>query len=196
MSTSTQTVVFTDLANYTANVARSDREGLRRILLEHEELVTPVVNRYGGRIVKNLGDSFLILFPSATDAVRAALDIQHLVMNSGGLSIRLAMTTGDVEAIDGDAFGECVNLAARILSKAPAGEIWFGAGTWICMNTAEIPWDPVGRFRLKGIPGDQLPGFRGRGPGRTRARGGWWHGGRSGGIPSWGRGHLDRWDLA
>jgi len=143
------------LANYTANVARSDREGLRRILLEHEELVTPVVNRYGGRIVKNLGDSFLILFPSATDAVRAALDIQHLVMNSGGLSIRLAMTTGDVEAIDGDAFGECVNLAARILSKAPAGEIWFGAGTWICMNTAEIPWDPVGRFRLKGIPGDQ-----------------------------------------
>ena len=74
MSTKTRTVVFTDLANYTAKVARSDREGLRRILLEHEEIVTPVVNRYGGRIVKNLGDSFLILFDSATDAVRAALE--------------------------------------------------------------------------------------------------------------------------
>lgn len=155
MSTKTRTVVFTDLANYTAKVARSDREGLRRILNEHEEMVAPVVGRYGGRIVKNLGDSYLILFESATDAVRAALDIQHVVMAKGAIAIRLAMTTGDVEEIDGDAFGECVNLAARILSKAPEHEIWFGMGTWVCMNTAEIPWEPVGRFSLKGIPGEQ-----------------------------------------
>ena len=105
MSTRTQTVVFTDLANYTAKVSRTDREGLRRILAEHEESVKPVVERYGGRIVKNLGDSYLILFDSATDAVRAALDIQHLVMSQGEIAIRLGMTTGDVEAIDGDAFG-------------------------------------------------------------------------------------------
>jgi class 3 adenylate cyclase len=155
LSTVTRTVVFTDLANYTAKVARSDREGLRKILLDHEELVTPVVKRYGGRIVKNLGDSFLILFESATDGVRAALDVQHIVMQKGAIAIRLAMTTGDIEEISGDAFGECVNLAARILSKAPEEEIWFGMGTWTCMNTAEIPWEPVGRFRFKGIPGEQ-----------------------------------------
>ena len=38
------------------------------------------------------------------------------------LSGRLAMTTGDVEEIEGDAFGEAVNLAARILAQTPAGE--------------------------------------------------------------------------
>lgn len=155
MGTATRTVVFTDLANYTAKVARSDREGLRRILQEHEALVSPVVQRYGGRVVKNLGDSFLCLFPAATDALRAALEVQDLVSSGGGIQIRLAMTTGDVEEIDGDAFGESVNLAARILSKTPAGEIWFGQGTRACMNAAEIPWESVGRFRLKGIPGDQ-----------------------------------------
>src|SRR5690606_17230531 len=122
---------------------------------EHEALVSPIVTRYGGRVVKNLGDSFLILFDSATDALRAALDVQHTVTDSGGNPIRLAMTTGDVEEIDGDAFGECVNLAARILSKAPASEIWFGKGTHVCMNQAEIPWESVGRYRLKGIPGEQ-----------------------------------------
>ena len=155
MGTVTRTVVFTDLANYTAKVSRMDREGLRRILAEHEGLVSPVVNKYGGRIVKNLGDSFMCLFPAATDACRFALDVQEIVMAEGSIAIRLAMTTGDVEEIDGDAFGEAANLASRILGKAPASEIWFGPGTFACMNQAEIPWEPVGRFRFKGLSGEQ-----------------------------------------
>jgi hypothetical protein len=148
-------VVFTDLANYTAKVSRTDREGLHKILREHEELVTPVVERNGGRVVKNLGDSFMCLFLAATDALRAALDIQDLVGVNPQVSIRLGMTTGDVEEIEGDAFGEAVNLASRILSKTPAGEVWFGPGTRVCMNAAETPWESVGRFQLKGLPGDK-----------------------------------------
>lgn len=155
MPTTTRTVVFTDLQNFTAKVAGTDREGLHRILKAHEDLVTPIVKRHHGRVVKNLGDSFMCLFPSATDSLRAAIDIQEMVMAHGGQSIRIGMTTGDVEELDGDAFGESVNLAARILSKTPATEIWFGTGTLLCMNEAEIPWEPVGRFRLKGIPGEQ-----------------------------------------
>ena len=155
MGTVTRTVVFTDLANYTAQVSNTDREGLRQILQDHEGLVAPIVQKNGGRVVKNLGDSFMCLFNAATDALRAALDVQDLVMRKGGISIRLAMTTGDVEEIEGDAFGESVNLAARILGKTPAGEVWFGPGTRVCMNVSEIPWETVGRFRLKGLPGEK-----------------------------------------
>ena len=153
--TKTRTVLFTDLANYTAKVSRMDREGIRRILAEHENLVRPIVERQGGRIIKNIGDSFLCMLDSATEGLRAALDIQHQTHATGGHTIRVAMTTGDVEEIDGDVFGECVNLSARILGKAPGGEIWFGQGSRECMNDSEIPWESVGRFRLKGIPGDQ-----------------------------------------
>lgn len=154
MGTVTRTVLFTDLADFTAAVSRSDREGLRRILSEHETLVAPIARRYRGRIVKNLGDSFLCLFDSATDAVRAGLEMQELVRGTEGTSMRVAMTTGDVEDIEGDAFGDAVNLAARILRKTPAGEVWFGVATHACMNAAEIPWEPVGRFRMKGIAGE------------------------------------------
>lgn len=154
MGTQTRTVMFTDMADYTAQVSRSDREGLRKLITEHEELVSPIVRRYHGRVVKNLGDSFMCLFESATDALRATLDIQDFVVASGGITIRIGMTTGDVEEIDGDAFGDAVNQAARILSKAPAGEIWFGPGTRVCMNAAEIPWENVARLKLKGIAGD------------------------------------------
>lgn len=156
MGTVTRTVAFTDLANYTQKVSRTDREGLRKILTEHEALVQPIVERHGGRIVKNLGDSFMVLFTAATDGLRAALEIQDmLVSGQNGIAIRLAMTTGDVEEIEGDAFGESVNFAARILAQTPSGEVWFGPGTRVCMNAAEIPWESVGRFRLKGIPGEK-----------------------------------------
>lgn len=165
MSTLTRTVLFTDLADYTDKVSRADRTGLHKILSEHEQMVRPIVERYGGQVAKNIGDSFLCLFPSATDAARAAMDIHEAARRHEGIPIRLAMTTGDVEEIDGDAFGETVNIAARILEKTPAGEIWFGVGTRVCMNDAEIPWEGVGRFGLKGIPEEQkcyriVPGHR------------------------------------
>ncbi len=152
--TVTRTVAFTDLSDYTAAVARSNREELRRLLADHEALVAPIAERHGGRIVKNLGDSFMVIFDAATDAVRAALQIQEMVRDSA-ISIRVALETGDVEAIEGDAFGAAVNFAARILAKAPSDEIWFGPGTRQCMNASEIPWESVGRFRLKGIPGER-----------------------------------------
>jgi class 3 adenylate cyclase len=157
--------MFTDLADYTAKVSKTDRAGLRKILLEHEELVSPIVQRYHGEVVKNLGDSFMCLFDAATDALRACLEIQDLVRSGKGFSLRIGLTTGDVEEIAGDAFGESVNLAARILSKTPAGEVWFSGTTRACMNSAEIPWEGVGRFRFKGIADEidvsrAVPGHR------------------------------------
>jgi class 3 adenylate cyclase len=154
VATKTLTVVFTDLANYTASTRRADREGLRNLIATHEKLVPPVLERYGGRVVKNLGDSYMALFPAATDAVRACLELVETIPNGGQFSIRAGLATGDVEEIDGDAFGDAVNLASRILSKAPDTEVWFSQATLLCMNQSEIAWETVGRYQLKGIPGE------------------------------------------
>lgn len=154
LSTATRTVLFTDLADYTGRVSRSDREGLRKILADHEQVVRPVVEARGGRIVKNLGDSFLCVFDSATDALHAAREI-FIELGSKGDEIRIALTTGDVEEIDGDVFGSAVNVAARILDLTPAGQCWFGLGARLCMHETELPWEPVGRFALRGIPEEQ-----------------------------------------
>lgn len=154
MGSRTRTVLFTDMADYTATVARSDRAALVKLLVRHEEAVAPVVQRYHGRVVKNLGDSFMCLFDAATDALRAAVELQTQLAQSGDITVRVAATTGDVEEIDGDAFGEPVNLAARILARTPAGEVWFGPGTRACMNPSEIAWEAIGRFSLKGIVGE------------------------------------------
>lgn len=154
MSTHTRTVVFTDLANYTARVGGADREALRRLIAEHEKAVTPVIQKHNGRVIKNLGDSFMAIFGAATDAVRAGVELVDSVSIDGTFTLRVSMATGDVEEIDGDAFGDAVNLSSRINSKTPAGQVWLSEATFMCMNQSEVPWEPAGRFSLKGIVGE------------------------------------------
>lgn len=154
--TRTRSVVFTDMADYTRSVASADRQGLRNLLTQHQQFVQPVLTGRGGRVVKNIGDSFMALFESATDAVRACLDLVEAHAPGGGspVTFRASIATGDVEETENDAFGETVNLAARINARTPAGEVWLSPGTWYCMNQAEIPWESTGRHALKGIPGE------------------------------------------
>jgi len=152
----TRSVVFTDMADYTKSVASADREGLRNILSAHQKYVEPVLTGRGGRVVKNIGDSFMALFETATDAVRASLDLveAHAPGGPSGVVFRASIATGDVEEAENDAFGEPVNLSARINARTGPGEVWFSAGTMHCMNQAEIPWESTGRHVLKGIPGE------------------------------------------
>ena len=156
LRTRTQTVVFTDMADYTKSVVNSDREALRQLLAQHQAMVEPVLLNRGGRIVKGIGDSFMALFDSATDAVRACLDLVEAHAPGAGTNVtfRASCATGDVEETSNDAFGETVNLSSRINGRTPAGEVWVSSGTWHCMNQPEIPWESTGRHQLKGIPGD------------------------------------------
>ena len=154
--TVTRTILFTDLADYTGRVSRANREDIRRILSDHEAAVRPLVEYHGGRIVKNIGDSYLCAFHSATDGLRAAMAIHDDDQRRDFAdTIRMSIGSGDVEEIDGDVYGSPVNVAARILELTPAGETWFNVATRLCMNSSEIPWDSVGRFALKGIPEEQ-----------------------------------------
>lgn len=155
MSTKLRTVLFTDLAGYTDAVARADRNELRSLIQEHEDFTRELISRHNGRPVKNLGDSYLCLFESATDALRAGLEAAQTGLRGGTFRIRAGCATGDVEEIDGDAFGDAVNLAARIIGKAPAGELWFSESTQLCCNLSEVAWEDVGRYSLKGFPGEQ-----------------------------------------
>ncbi len=152
----TRSVVFTDMADYTKSVVGADRQELRNILSQHQRHVEPVLTARGGRVVKNIGDSFMALFETATDAVRACLDLveAHPPGGTSGGVFRASVATGDVEEAENDAFGEPVNMSARINARTGAGEVWFSPGTMHCMNQAEIPWESTGRHALKGIPGE------------------------------------------
>ncbi|WP_078195877.1 adenylate/guanylate cyclase domain-containing protein [Cupriavidus necator] len=82
-----------------------------------------------GRLVKTIGDEVMVLFPSAEQALRAALDMQVAVSElppvaGFSMSAHIGFHHGPVlcEA-SGDVFGDAVNLAARLSKLASRGQI-------------------------------------------------------------------------
>src|SRR5499427_4161088 len=81
--------------------------------------VTPAIAEHGGRIVKNTGDGFLAEFPSAVQAVRAAVQFQNRINDltigeteDRRIAFRVGINIGDVIVEPYDIFGDGVNIAA------------------------------------------------------------------------------------
>ena len=92
--------------------------------------VEPAIAEHGGRIVKNTGDGFLAEFPSAVEAVRAAMQFQARIKEltigdaeDRRILFRVGLNIGDVIVEAHDIFGDGVNIAARLESIAEPGGI-------------------------------------------------------------------------
>jgi class 3 adenylate cyclase len=138
------TILFCDLAGYTALSERLDLEDLRDLQARYQRLVAGVIERWGGFVASFQGDGVLAFFgyPAAheTDAergVRAALELVERVPGlrqsprgspHAPLAVRVGLHTGLVvigpdpsDAATGGhgAVGEAINLAARLQADAP-----------------------------------------------------------------------------
>jgi TolB-like protein/class 3 adenylate cyclase/Tfp pilus assembly protein PilF len=101
------------------------------------EAIHPAIAEHGGRIVKNTGDGFLAEFPSAVEAVRAALQFQNHIhelttaeAEDGRITFRVGINIGDVIVEPHDIFGDGVNIAARLESIAEPGGICISSSAY------------------------------------------------------------------
>ena len=123
-------ILFADVAGY-SRLMRADEEQTLVDLRAHlAELVTPVIARFHGRIVKTVGDGVMVEFGSAVEAMRSAVELQRgMVERNAGLpasrrqTFRLGLHLGDVILTDEDVFGDTVNGAARLHALAELGSI-------------------------------------------------------------------------
>ncbi len=159
MSSRVLTVMFTDIQGFTERTSSTSRESLQELLAVHEDLLLPVTAQYGGRLVKSIGDALLVTFTSPTNAVLCGLEMQRVLQAwnasrgpSDRITIRVALSAGEVTERDNDVFGEAVNIAARLEGVTEAGEVWFTDAVYLSMNKAEVPSSEVGLRRFKGIP--------------------------------------------
>ncbi len=120
----TSAIMFADIAGSTALYERiGDRAALDRIgtCLDRLAVATKAV---GGRVVKTIGDEVMCSFNQASDAIRAATEMQ-LGQEAAvdGLGLKIGFHFGEVILRDGDVFGDTVNVAARVAGLAKAGQI-------------------------------------------------------------------------
>lgn len=119
-------VLFTDIEGSTALAEALGDQRWSVLIGNHFEVVTDIVREHHGQFVKSLGDGTLSIFPSANDALMAALKMQKAVASASEeprLGLRIGIHTGDVVQSRGDFFGTVVNKAARITTVAAASEI-------------------------------------------------------------------------
>ena len=159
MRTSNLAIVFTDIVGYADRLSRQTYEQSQRMVRLHEALVLPVFRAFRGRRVKAIGGTLLVTFESPTEAILCASAVQDRIWewNKGvpewdRIKVRVGANVGEVRLEKGDVFGEPVNIAARVLGLADAGEVLFTESIWLSMNRNEIEADDGGYQELKGVP--------------------------------------------
>jgi len=137
-----------------------DESGTLARLREHrKQRFEPVLAQYGGRLVKLTGDGALAEFPSAVDALAAAIEFQQAMHDtnreqaeSAVIVFRIGLHLGDLIVEGGDLFGDGVNVASRLEAEAPVGGIVVsGAVHEAVAGRLKATFKDLGRLALKNI---------------------------------------------
>jgi adenylate cyclase len=147
---------FADIAGYSARAAQDERGALKLIEIL-QSLSLTLVQGYGGRLVKFIGDAVLAEFPSTEMAVRAAAALsrqysEHSANTGRAHDLRIGVHVGDVAvAADGDLYGDGVNAAARIEAAVDPGQVVVSEDVWRQIRGREgFRFAPLGNHDLKG----------------------------------------------
>jgi class 3 adenylate cyclase len=147
-------ILFTDVVDSTATLARVGDPAWRDLLRRHNELAQFELDRFRGRLIKQTGDGLLALFDGTERAVRCA---SAIAAGSAaiGLPIRAGIHTGEIERIPGDIRGVAVHMAARVMAIAGPGEILVSASTRELLAGSALEFEDRGNHELKGLPGSR-----------------------------------------
>jgi adenylate cyclase len=146
------TVVFTDLTGSTSVFETLGNAKATQKVTQLTRWICSRFNSRGGKVIKTLGDGVLAVFADGATAIDAAVELQRAHQKqllqepeNERLPIRVGIASGEVEIVDGDCFGDAVNIASRLSDLAGPHEIW--------VNSTELDYSlrPNGvRFRQLG----------------------------------------------
>jgi predicted ATPase/class 3 adenylate cyclase len=156
--TGTVTFLFTDIEDSTKLWERSP-QAMQAALVRHDEILRRAIEDRGGYVFKTVGDAFCCAFPTAPDALEAALESQRLLLKerwgeSTPLRVRMALHMGTAEERDEDYFGPPVNRVARLLSAAHGGQVLLSLPTHEMVRDqlpAGMSLAELGEHRLKDL---------------------------------------------
>jgi adenylate cyclase len=152
-------IVAADIAGYSRLIGQ-DEEGTLRALRSHRaELLDPLIEQHGGRIANTAGDSLLLEFPSAVDAVRCSIAVQEGMSGRNSdvdddhrIAFRIGINVGDVVAQGDDLLGDGVNVAARLEGLAEPGSIALSDDAYRQVrDRLDVEWLDSGEHEVKNI---------------------------------------------
>ena len=151
-------IMFTDIVGYTG-LTQSNEALALELLEEHRQLLRQISAAHGGEEIQTIGDSFLIEFRNALDAVKCAIDMQQALSRRNlestsirQIQVRIGIHVGDVVRIGKDVYGDTVNLAKRIESLSePSGIAISAQACEQVRNKIPISIEKMEEHRLKNV---------------------------------------------
>lgn len=108
-----------------------------------QELFEPVVVRHGGRVIKRMGDGWIIEYSNVSNAVASAVEVQENLSGHAIIRLRVGIHSGDVTFHDDDVYGDGINIAARLEAMAEPGQV-------LILDTAHHSLDGKAADRFSG----------------------------------------------
>ncbi len=153
MSRSLAGILVADAVGYSARMEASEAQALQALDRTRAH-VDSAVDAHQGEIVATAGDSVIAAFASASDAVRAALDMQTAIVEDAGdlFRLRIGVHFGDVAQTGDTLLGDGVNIAARLEPLAPHGGILIsGVVADQIAGKVDAAFAPIGKRDVKNI---------------------------------------------
>ena len=116
-------IMFTDIAGYTTLMGKDSKKALE-LLRINRDIQKPLIEKYNGKWLKEMGDGTLSYFGSALDAVNCSIEIQESARTNLDGKMRIGIHLGDVSVQKDDVYGDGVNIASRLESISDPGGIY------------------------------------------------------------------------
>jgi class 3 adenylate cyclase len=147
------TIMFTDIVGSTRRAAELGDNRWRDLLDNHDNIVRPEIQRFGGREVNTAGDGFVATFSSPSAAIACADAIVDAVRVLG-IEVRIGIHAGEVEVRGADVAGMAVHIGARVSALAGASEVLVSSTLRDIVTGSRHGFVERGEHALKGVPGE------------------------------------------
>jgi class 3 adenylate cyclase len=154
-----RTFLIADIRGYTRFTQQHGDEASARLTAKFSDLVREGAELRGGRLIELRGDEALLVFDSARQAIRAAMDLQRQFAAETAadpelpLNVGIGIDSGEAIALEDGGFrGAALNVAARLCAMAQTGEVIVTEGTsHLAGRLPGVRYVDRGRAHLKGI---------------------------------------------
>ncbi len=133
------TILFADIAGSVGLYENIGDVAAHEQIVSCQGLMSQIVKAHDGQVIEIIGDEIMCLFNNADAALEAACRIQESIQEgvSAQINVRIGFHSGPTVLDDGHPFGDTVNVAARMVSLAKAGQIIISQQSYMRMSTRQ-----------------------------------------------------------
>jgi class 3 adenylate cyclase len=152
-------ILAADMVGYSRLMEADEAGTIARLQAVRAEVMDPLIAGHRGRLVKLMGDGALAAFESVVDAVGCAVALQRTMAARNAelpeaerTVLRVGVNLGDVALIDGDVYGDGVNVAARLEQLCDPGGVMISGTVYDQLHgKLDLALDFAGEQRFKNI---------------------------------------------